>query len=358
MLKISSFIKNEKGQALILVAISMVVLLGFSALVTDVGYLFLQKRDLQNAADSASLAAATRLPDHSQVIAMADVYAEKNNVHGIVGTSINGDEVTVTITSTLPRFLGRILSSDDYNVSVAATATKMSVWGNVKPFAPLPRNYTDILACAGSEKPLLDEEEFNRLSEKTLANVQADYNGSYQNRLEDFRSNVNIGAIIGVVAGSNKADGPNYGFLDLRENMSSSAGASDIATWLYYGAPDFQTDIEFNTSQPGNIAALFSGFNWIEYYSPIDYMMLETGGIFYMISPHPSVDMSSPGSIIQSKDYLIIKIQVDSGSYACSTSNDYRLIGEVLEVINPFTNEGQTAGFNAGIVMNKSFIIK
>jgi Flp pilus assembly protein TadG len=49
---------NERGQALILVALSMAVLMGFMALAIDVGLLFRAKRNLQIAADSAATAAA------------------------------------------------------------------------------------------------------------------------------------------------------------------------------------------------------------------------------------------------------------------------------------------------------------
>ena len=53
---------REDGQVLILVAGSMVLILGFAALVVDGGHAFVVKRSLQNAVDAASLAAATVLP--------------------------------------------------------------------------------------------------------------------------------------------------------------------------------------------------------------------------------------------------------------------------------------------------------
>ena len=50
--------RNENGQALVMTALSMVVMLGFMALATDVGLLFHSKRNLQIAADAAATAAA------------------------------------------------------------------------------------------------------------------------------------------------------------------------------------------------------------------------------------------------------------------------------------------------------------
>ena len=49
---------SESGQALVLVALSMAVLMGFMALAIDVGLLFRSRRNLQIAADAAATAAA------------------------------------------------------------------------------------------------------------------------------------------------------------------------------------------------------------------------------------------------------------------------------------------------------------
>ena len=54
---------NESGQVIVLAALSMTILLGFLAFVTDVGILLRQKRILQTAADSAAIAAASELPN-------------------------------------------------------------------------------------------------------------------------------------------------------------------------------------------------------------------------------------------------------------------------------------------------------
>lgn len=48
--------KNEEGQVLVFVAMLMFALLGFSALVIDVGYFYVEKNQLQNAVDAAALA--------------------------------------------------------------------------------------------------------------------------------------------------------------------------------------------------------------------------------------------------------------------------------------------------------------
>lgn len=55
------FLKDEQGQASILLAVCMVVVVGIAGLAVDVGHLRYAKRQLQTLADSAALAAATEL---------------------------------------------------------------------------------------------------------------------------------------------------------------------------------------------------------------------------------------------------------------------------------------------------------
>ena len=53
--------KQQNGSTLLFVAISLALLMGFSALAVDVGYLLVTRNELQNTADAAALAGATEL---------------------------------------------------------------------------------------------------------------------------------------------------------------------------------------------------------------------------------------------------------------------------------------------------------
>ena len=79
--------KNNKGQILVLVAISLVVLIGFAALAIDVGYFYHTKNQLQGAADAAALAGVVKLDgtnDLTQTDARngAITYAALNSASG------------------------------------------------------------------------------------------------------------------------------------------------------------------------------------------------------------------------------------------------------------------------------------
>jgi len=82
-------IRKEDGATAIIVAILLVVIIGFSALVIDVGHLYEVRRQLQSAADAAALAAAQEIikgGDIVQVSSVADEYAKKNDFKQDLGT--------------------------------------------------------------------------------------------------------------------------------------------------------------------------------------------------------------------------------------------------------------------------------
>jgi Flp pilus assembly protein TadG len=56
-----SVIKSQRGVSAVVIAIALVVLLGFAALAIDVGFLYATRNELQNIADAAALAATRQL---------------------------------------------------------------------------------------------------------------------------------------------------------------------------------------------------------------------------------------------------------------------------------------------------------
>jgi Flp pilus assembly protein TadG len=84
-------IKQERGQALVLTAIAMVMCCGAAALVLDVGNWFRDKRRLQGTVDAAALAGAQQLPKspgNAKVMAMS--YANQN------GGDVSASDIVIT----------------------------------------------------------------------------------------------------------------------------------------------------------------------------------------------------------------------------------------------------------------------
>ncbi|KUK84143.1 MAG: hypothetical protein XD97_0001, partial [Pelotomaculum thermopropionicum] len=96
--------REQKGTALVLVSAGMVALLGFVALVTDIGVLALNKQKIANALDAAALAGAQELPVSSvQACTTAVNYALLNecNADPPLVSAYNGrpnSKITVSAT--------------------------------------------------------------------------------------------------------------------------------------------------------------------------------------------------------------------------------------------------------------------
>ena len=73
--------KTERGQALIMFALGLAVLLGFTAMAIDVGLLYEDRRHLQNTADAAALAGVAELPQNpSEAKAKAEEWILKHDL--------------------------------------------------------------------------------------------------------------------------------------------------------------------------------------------------------------------------------------------------------------------------------------
>lgn len=127
---------SERGQAIVLLVLVFVGLLGITGLAIDGGRLYTERRSVQNAADNAALAAAYALCNSGNAVSAGVASAGQNgftasppNVTVSVqapptsGTySGNSEYVMVTITSRLTLGLGRIVYSGTPEVNARAVA--------------------------------------------------------------------------------------------------------------------------------------------------------------------------------------------------------------------------------------------
>jgi len=136
--------KDQEGLALVLVAAAMTVILGFAALVVDIGSVYLTRSRLINACDAAALAGAHELNSEtgSALDAMQEAtdYLEHNNIiFGEDSFNIEVDDKTITVESsrtvnyTFARVLG--FTSNTVNSRAAAIYGAVSAVGGVTPFA-------------------------------------------------------------------------------------------------------------------------------------------------------------------------------------------------------------------------------
>ncbi|MEK0155536.1 pilus assembly protein TadG-related protein [Arthrobacter oryzae] len=145
---------GERGAASVLVAILLVVLLGFGAIAVDVGMLYAERTQLRNGADAAALAIAQKCaknaadPDCSTNSALARSFANGNANDGLTNiksTVLDKAARTVTVTAgsqeagktanEVSLFFARVLGMTSTEVNAPSTV----VWGSPeKGTAPFP----------------------------------------------------------------------------------------------------------------------------------------------------------------------------------------------------------------------------
>jgi putative Flp pilus-assembly TadE/G-like protein len=125
-----SFVRNnERGQAIVLMTLSLVVIMGMAALVLDVGNWFHTQRRLQGTADAAALAGAQDLPNDTagaQTTALS--YANQNggdvaSANIIVSSTVlPNDTISVRARKTEPGFFSGILGIASADIDARAKA--------------------------------------------------------------------------------------------------------------------------------------------------------------------------------------------------------------------------------------------
>src|SRR6476619_8060517 len=115
--------KNQDGQAIVLMAISLTVLMGMAALVLDVGLWMRSDRRLQQTADAAALAGAQMLPaDPAGAKSLALNYADQNGgnvlaANIIVSTTYtSNDTISVVAVSLKKKNISKELGIDSAGI--------------------------------------------------------------------------------------------------------------------------------------------------------------------------------------------------------------------------------------------------
>ena len=144
--------QEERGQVIVLVVLMLIVLLGFAALVVDVGYAYYAHRSLQSSADAAALAGSQDLPDIVAAAATARKYSssagmknERGDIEGVTTTvtpkcivSLGGcvpgtsnNAIVVLEAAPTKTFFAGLLGIDAFTIKAKATAAMRG--GTPKP---------------------------------------------------------------------------------------------------------------------------------------------------------------------------------------------------------------------------------
>jgi len=142
----------ERGAATVIVAIVLVVLLGFAALAVDVGAMYAERAQLQNGADSAALAVANQCAKGScgDTTGTGKFFANGNANDGTSGSTVTFPDSTTVRAETRARaagsttdgfglFFARVMGIDSTQIHATAEAT----WGTISGATTLPWTVSD-----------------------------------------------------------------------------------------------------------------------------------------------------------------------------------------------------------------------
>lgn len=138
-MRLREFWKNETGAVAVVVALFMVVLIGFTSLAVDYGYWASQKRELQNTADAAALAAASKLDGKASALSAAAGEAGSSAKDNGLETPVpvvafspldNYRQVSVSVNRTVDTFFSQVLTGKTtQTISATAVASASSIFG-------------------------------------------------------------------------------------------------------------------------------------------------------------------------------------------------------------------------------------
>lgn len=161
MLFFRRLVDEERGLTLVLVAAALTAILGFTALVVDIGALFLAKNRLINACDAAALAAAPEIAS-GYPVNTAQTYLEKNGID-TASASITVDTVSSKITVEAEKevnyHFARVLGFEKGRTYARAAAIygPLTACGGIAPFSVpdqdwvFGQQYTLKVGAGGSE---------------------------------------------------------------------------------------------------------------------------------------------------------------------------------------------------------------
>ena len=343
--KFSKFNKDDSGQALVLVALSLTVLLGLGALTTDLGFLFVQRRNSQNIADAAALAGTWAIQDGEAAVKLVvEEYAKKN---GISKTDIKADPkydnkfivdnkfVKVVVDKEHELFLAKILSIENARVGATATATRSSIW---------KQGFKDLLPVGLTRYEDYFYEEVEVIDKNGKITTELQLNQSLKNYLEVKHLSTNVedllknnlavykealeyfidtdpSKIFDLVLGDSKFG--SFGFIDL--DGSNGGGASITSGWIDNG---YNGELNNLISENGNMATLDSNLkNYIK----------TRGEETYIVAILPTAIDEKPNNWkASSNQYVIIHVKnlklVGSGGSAklTGTLNEVFIPGDIL----------------------------
>lgn len=125
--------RRRRGAVAVIMAMSLTVLAGVTALVVDIGAAVAEKTRLQSTVDAAVLAGGQELPSQAQAETVARQFVGKNDASTAIAASIvfptGQTRMTLQATKRVPLFFAPVLGLDHLDVVARSTSEKVGAGG-------------------------------------------------------------------------------------------------------------------------------------------------------------------------------------------------------------------------------------
>ena len=229
-------LQDESGNVAVLVALMMVILLGSTALVTDVGVEFAAKQKLWNALDAGALSGVEEIFNGAAAARSTAVQYVQQNGGSVSSINVNTATETITLDGqqNVPLYFARVLGYQSANISlqVQAQAGTLVSGTGIAPIAVVEQNFA--------------------YGQTYTLSIGAGQSGSSEseNESDGNDGNPKDSSSGGDGSSDNQAYGSgNYGYLAL-----GGAGAQQFSQNLMYGFSGVLSVGEQVQTEPGDMS--------------------------------------------------------------------------------------------------------
>jgi Flp pilus assembly protein TadG len=220
------------------------VLLGFSALVVDVGLLYAEKAKLQNAADAAALAGAQALPDTAAAKEVAQLYADSNGFtisleDAEAPYDLDDTKIRVDVSSTVPYIFANFLNLVGEGTQVTASAVAQNnQWnGEALPLVNTGSVYNSESIILRTNKSPGDKSQIFDFYQKTSSSGKVSYYVRYSDGViidqgnGNTKSNIDSSSLNTVIADifKNTKVGDKFYLLSIKSSIIDDFMNNDLA---------------------------------------------------------------------------------------------------------------------------------
>jgi hypothetical protein len=311
---LQTILSNERGQVLPLVALMLVVLLGFTGLVVDVGHAYVANQQLQASTDAAALAASGYLPNNTNATAKATLYGAGTGGLNPVPI-LSGVTMAAPVYKCLTSLQLPCLAPASANaVTVSQTGKVNMTFGALVGFKALTLTATATASMRGAVAP-----PYNiAIVIDTTSSMNSTVNDKTCNNTRIYCAISGVQVLLKNMNPCIASSASNCGTPDSTGNVSNPVDKVSIFTYPNITVGTVSADTNCSTSNPTAVAYSFPSATATSYSPPTKPTTTPTYQVVDFSSDYKSNDLSVTALSTTSNLTAAVGIGPKVGGKTCS----------------------------------------